>query len=377
MSFVADNDAFESWLRTQCAVVEDDLKDKHKLMCESPFMFLRATYFRWAKQMPVLFPNLMDALKVLSVGDLHSENFGTWRDEDGRAIWGVNDFDEAANIPYVFDLIRLATSVRLADKAQQKANHRDAAAAIAEGYVAGLAERRPTLLDEKDRWLRRYTACSVSERRKFWKKIDAFPPAKTPIAAAIEQELASHLPAGAQNLHYRTRSAGGGSLGRPRYVVIADWRGGQVVREAKALVQSAWYWASGEKAPTLHFQQLATQQYRAPDPYLEVKGDFVYRRLAPDARKVELGNAPKFELQRRVLVQMGFDLGAIHAADANAEAVGSDLERRQTSWLYDSAKTAAAAVERDHREWRRHQKRLSVVTRPGRTASQSRGSPAA
>jgi len=32
---------------------------------------------------------------VLAVGDLHVENFGTWRDAEGRLIWGVNDFDES------------------------------------------------------------------------------------------------------------------------------------------------------------------------------------------------------------------------------------------------------------------------------------------
>ena len=56
----------------------------------------------------------MDAPRVLSVGDLHLENFGTWRDADGRLAWGVNDFDEAAVMPYVLDLVRLATSIQLA-----------------------------------------------------------------------------------------------------------------------------------------------------------------------------------------------------------------------------------------------------------------------
>jgi len=36
---------------------------------------------------------------VLAVGDLHVENFGTWRDAEGRLIWGVNDFDEAWRLP--------------------------------------------------------------------------------------------------------------------------------------------------------------------------------------------------------------------------------------------------------------------------------------
>ena len=29
------------------------------------------------------------------------ENFGTWRDADGRLVWGVNDFDEAAVMPWI------------------------------------------------------------------------------------------------------------------------------------------------------------------------------------------------------------------------------------------------------------------------------------
>ena len=48
--------------------------------------------------------------KVLAVGDLHIENFGTWRDSEGRLVWGVNDFDETWRLPYTQDLVRLTTS---------------------------------------------------------------------------------------------------------------------------------------------------------------------------------------------------------------------------------------------------------------------------
>ena len=40
-------------------------------------------------------------------------------------------------------------------------------------------------------------------------------------------------------LHKRWRQPG-----RPRYVAVGYWRGGQVLREAKALVPSAWNWAN-------------------------------------------------------------------------------------------------------------------------------------
>jgi uncharacterized protein (DUF2252 family) len=51
---------------------------------------------------------------VLAIGDLHVENYGTWRDAEGRLVWGINDFDEAFPLPYTIDLVRLATSARLA-----------------------------------------------------------------------------------------------------------------------------------------------------------------------------------------------------------------------------------------------------------------------
>ena len=129
MSFSKDNSAYEAWLAKQYDVVAKDVDYKHHRMKKSAFMFLRATYFRWAKKIGTLCPELMDAPQVLSVGDLHLGNFGTWRDADGRLVWGVNDFDEAAVMPYPLDLVRLAASIRLAPGGSIS-NHATAAAAV-------------------------------------------------------------------------------------------------------------------------------------------------------------------------------------------------------------------------------------------------------
>ena len=50
MSFRKDNDDYEAWLATQCNVVEADIDYKHHRMRKSAFVFLRATYFRWARK---------------------------------------------------------------------------------------------------------------------------------------------------------------------------------------------------------------------------------------------------------------------------------------------------------------------------------------
>ena len=114
MNMVKATRRFEEWLRRRTAIVEPDLRTKHKHMAEAAFPFLRATFYRWIQVWPGVCSDLAKAPKVLAVGDLHIENFGTWRDAEGRLIWGVNDFDEAAELPYTNDLLRLATSAILA-----------------------------------------------------------------------------------------------------------------------------------------------------------------------------------------------------------------------------------------------------------------------
>jgi Uncharacterized protein conserved in bacteria (DUF2252) len=92
--------AYETWLASRTRVVSADLRLKHLRMAESPFGFLRATFYRWLQRWSALPASLVGAPEVIAVGDLHVENFGTWRDAEGRLIWGVNDVDEACVLPY-------------------------------------------------------------------------------------------------------------------------------------------------------------------------------------------------------------------------------------------------------------------------------------
>jgi hypothetical protein len=58
-----------------------------------------------------------------------------------------------------------------------------------------------------------------------------------------------------------------------------------------------------------------------------------------------------------MVTAMGFDLGAIHAADPKArDQILHDLDkaRRGDDWLYDAARDAATAVEADYSEWCRN-----------------------
>ena len=204
--------AYEAWLGRQTPVVRADLRLKHARMCESPFVFLRATFYRWLQCWPDVCPRLLDAPRVLAVGDLHVENFGTWRDQEGRLIWGVNDVDEACRLPYTQDLVRLAASALLAIRTGAFAlSASDACAAILAGYAACLARGgRPLVLEEQHPWLRDIALGALRDPAAFWMKLTGLKTATGPIP---HDALRSILPG--RGLSYRVvrRVAGAGSLG--------------------------------------------------------------------------------------------------------------------------------------------------------------------
>ncbi len=114
MDIVEATRKFEAWLKGRIAIVRRDIAYKHEQMRADPFLFFRATYYRWAQIWPSNARKLARAAEVYAVGDLHIENFGTWRDAEGRSVWGVNDFDEAHPMAFTNDLVRLAVSALLA-----------------------------------------------------------------------------------------------------------------------------------------------------------------------------------------------------------------------------------------------------------------------
>src|SRR5271170_7450206 len=147
---------FERWASRHVHMVRSDVELKHRNMALAAFPFFRATFYRWAQWLPLICAELSKGPQVLAVGDLHVENFGTWRDLEGRLIWGVNDFDEVFPMAYTIDLVRLAVSAHLAvEEEHLQLNARDACDAILEGYRQGLAARgRPFVLAEDNKWLR-------------------------------------------------------------------------------------------------------------------------------------------------------------------------------------------------------------------------------
>ena len=150
-------ETYEAWLGRRLTLIPADLELKHQRMAESPFLFLRATFYRWVQCWAEVCPDLAAAPAVLSVGDLHIENFGTSRDAEGRLIWGINDFDEAYPMPYTIDSVRLAASAILAIQENHLSlDPKDACDALLAGDCATLdLGGWPFILAEEHAWLRK------------------------------------------------------------------------------------------------------------------------------------------------------------------------------------------------------------------------------
>jgi hypothetical protein len=340
---------YEAWLKKQLAgqLVTDDLKRKHeKMREEGPFAFLRATYWRWAETVLEICPELASAPGVLAVGDIHLENFGTWRDAEGRLIWGVNDFDEAAEMPYVLDLVRLATSAVLARPSGGAAADQ-VSRALLRGYRRGLETPSPIVLDRRNRWLRRLVVVSEKRRRKFWVKIHRDEPRKAP--PVFDRALTKRLPKGTRDISTAPHTAGTGSLGRPRWIAIGTWNGGEVVREAKALVTSAWCLADHGRTTRLRCGEIAAGRYRAPDPWYAIDGRIVVRRLSPNNRKIEAEDPALARLTERLLGAMGRDLASVHLGVTDRRrTILRDLDHREKGWLAAAVRQMAAATRADY-----------------------------
>lgn len=347
--------AYEAWLRAQLGadLVEADLDRKHRKMKSGGFAFLRASYWRWAEIVLDLCADLATGPAVLAIGDTHLENFGTWRDAEARLVWGANDFDDAATMPYGLDLLRLATSAAMA-RSDASLSVTAIAAAILAGYRRGLAQPLPIILERDHKWLRNAVLLPNDERKQFWDKFAALADCASPPAEKYLQALSASLPEPGIALTPKPRTAGTGSLGRPRFVALVDWRGGPVLREVKALAMSAWSLRHDPTDTAIHAGVIADGRARSPDPLYKVTGDVLVRRLSPNSRKIEVDGDLDVLLSPDMLELMGFEIANCHANDATViGAILDDLARRDGDWLHAAAKTMATAVAKEQAEYAR------------------------
>ena len=91
------------------------LKLKYQAMTENAFAFLRGTCHLFYEDLPhASLPT--GAPAVWTCGDLHLENFGSYKGDNRLVYFDINDFDEAVLAPCTWELLRFLVSVLVAAK---------------------------------------------------------------------------------------------------------------------------------------------------------------------------------------------------------------------------------------------------------------------
>ena len=350
MNIRRSTSTYEKWLAGFMTPIPADLQLKHEVMRSDLFPFFRATFYRWAEHWRGLPAAIRRAPAVRGIGDTHVENFGTWRDSKGRLVWGVNDFDEGAVLPFTNDLVRLAVSALLARHQGSLWTHDgDILDALLAGYSAGLKHGgAPFVLEDRNVWLRTLALKSLRSPPQYWEKRMALDPWRGPISRQAARLLQRPFP-DARTLRVVHRTAGAGSLGRPRLAAIFEWRGGLLAREIKARVPSAWTFARelSPRSNRTDLPRLWEDAVRCQNPSLRASGKWIVRRLAPECSRIDLASLPTKRRDIDLLRAMGWEIASIHLGSTKVGPVRRHLESLAPGWLAQTSESMLAHVHDD------------------------------
>jgi uncharacterized protein (DUF2252 family) len=217
---------------------------KYRLMAENPFRFFRGSCHLFYEDLSA-HPGFPTGPLGWISGDLHMENFGSYRGDNNQVYFDLNDFDEAILGPVTWEIVRLMTSIyigfeslrieeRKAEKmaklllksyartlAAGKTDYIEAATAkgIVADFLGAVARRKQRIILEKKASLRKRRVQMITDNPKHFK-----------ISKSTKEELFQHVTAWLkvdENSPYNYkvidgvfRLAGTGSVGVERYAFL-------------------------------------------------------------------------------------------------------------------------------------------------------------
>ena len=221
---------------------------KYRIMRTSAFAFLRGTCHLFYARLPEV-PLFRAAPLTWICGDLHLENFGSYKGDNRLVYFDLNDFDESVLAPCTWDLVRVVTSILVGGESigLDVSQERTLARRFLDAYVTAIE-------DGKARWIERETAQGLVRRlleRARLRKRKAFLDGRTVLVRGrrkiraegkralpvtekqrtrikrFMREFARHQPNPKfyRLLDVARRIAGTGSLGVERYVLLVEGRG--------------------------------------------------------------------------------------------------------------------------------------------------------
>ena len=274
-----------------------------------------------------------------------------------RSLARLFDFDEAYPLPYTNDLVRLATSVKIvSDSEELTVSLKAGCDAILDGYQQTLKrEGCPLVLAEHEQNLEKLGIEAIDPAPDFWKKLNELPVVRGNLPKDVKLTLEKTLPDSKMDYKVVRRAAGLGSRGQQRFVAIAQWNGGYIAREAKAMLPSSCVWLSGRVGRSQsYYGEVIRAAVRSRDPFQKIEGSWLIRRLSPDSNPIEIKDLPQKRDEQALLHAMGTEAANVHLGSKSAvNRILQDLGRRKAGWLRAAAKEMAKAMVRD---WKKYAK---------------------
>lgn len=364
---------------------------KYRAMRENPFTFLRGTCHLFYDRLPKrgIFTS---APLVWSCGDLHMENFGSYKGDNRLVYFDINDFDEAALAPASWDVVRLATSILVSSQVSgvSAAKAHVLAARLIAAYAATLASGRALWLErETSQGLVRALLTQLRDRtrsgfldartvrqgqqRRFrldgYKTLPVTPAQRTQVSTFMAKfALAQPQPAFYKVLDIARRIAGTGSLGVDRFAILVAGKGSPdqnyLLDLKQALPSSiATHLPSIQPRWQDSAQRVVTVQQRmqaVPMAFLHAvefnQQAYVLRALQPSEDRVTL-HWPDHDLKRflGLVDAMGQCVATaqLRSAGRQNSAIADALIAFgcRTRWQAKVLATASALATRTRRDW--------------------------
>lgn len=222
---------------------------KYAAMRRGAFVFFRGSCHLFYDRLPPD-PLLAQAPPAWCCGDLHLENFGSYKGENRLVYFDINDFDEAALAPLSWDLLRFLTSVLVGadDIALRKREAHALCLTFLDSYAGTLAGGKAgwvevetadglvrTLLEDVSRRARADFLDRRTERKGEQRRIRIDGKKALAVSSVERGRVEAMLEAFARTqatpsffapLDVARRIAGTGSLGLERYVILVNGKGG-------------------------------------------------------------------------------------------------------------------------------------------------------
>jgi hypothetical protein len=219
--------------------------------------------------------------------------------------------------------------------------------AVLDGYQETLKiGGSPFVLAEHKKNMEKLGIGALKPSKRFWANLDKLPAVHRDLPRDAKRVLQKTLPASGLDYKVVRRAAGLGSLGQQRFVAIANWEGGHIAREAKAMLPSACVWLNGREGRQSYYPRAIKAAIRAHDPFQKIVGAWLIRRLSPDSNPIEIADLPKERDEEKLLHAIGVETANVHLGSKHRKGSARQESKLVTFRSQEHGQSSRTRLER-------------------------------